>query len=179
MGRLIVSNLMTLDGFFEGPNHQLDWFVFDEDFFAYSKDLLRSAGTLVFGRVTYEHMASYWPSAPKEEIADKMNSLPKIVFSKTLEKVEWNNSRLARSDATEEIAKLKEQPGENILLGSATLASSLLQLGLIDEYRLILNPILIGSGRPLFKGIRSEVRLSLQKTNVLRSGVIVLYYQNA
>jgi dihydrofolate reductase len=179
MGNLIVSNLMSLDGFFEGPNHELDWFVLDEDFFAYSRALLREADTIIFGRVTYEHMAGYWPTAPKDEIADGMNSLPKIVFSKTLEKVEWDNSRLVRGDAAEEIAKLKRQPGTNIILGSATLASSLLQEGLVDEYRVILNPVLIGSGNPLFKGIKQKLRLKLQTTKLLGSGTIVLYYQKA
>jgi dihydrofolate reductase len=179
MGKLIVSNVMSLDGFFEDSNKKLDWFVLDEDFFAYSRDMLRSAAALVFGRVTYEHMASYWPSAPKDEIAEKMNNLPKIVFSRTLEKAEWNDSRLAEGDAVDEITRLKQQSGNAIILGSATLASSLLQLGLIDEYRVILNPILIGSGHPLFKGIRDRVRLKLQETKLLSSGGVVLYYQKA
>ena len=180
MRKLIVSNLMSLDGFFEGPNKDLDWFVLDEDFFAYSRDLLRSVDVIVFGRTTYEHMAAYWPSAPKDEIADKMNNLSKIVFSRTLEKAEWNNSRLVRGNAAEEVAKLKQRPGKDmVILGSATLASSLLQLGLIDEYRVILNPILLGGGNPLFKVLKNRIRLTLQKTRLLRSGVVVLYYQKA
>jgi len=140
--------------------------------------MLRSVDTIVFGRVTYQHMAAYWPTAPRDEIADKMNNLPKIVFSRTLEKAEWTNSRLVKVDATEEITRLKHQPGKDlVILGSATLASSFLQAGLIDEYRVILNPVLIGSGNPLFKGIKQKLRLKLRKTKLLSSGTIVLYYQ--
>jgi len=171
---------MSLDGFFESSSKKLDWFVPDEEFFEYSKDLLRSVDTIIFGRVTYQHMAGYWPAAAKDEIADKMNNLPKIVFSRMLEKAEWNNSTLVRTNVAEEISKLKQQPGKDmVILGSATLASSLLPLGLIDEYRVILDPVLIGRGNPLFKGIKQKLRLKLQKTKLLSSGVIVLYYQKA
>lgn len=180
MRRLIVSNVMSLDGFFESLEKKLDWVVLDEDFFAYARDMLRSADTLLFGRATYEHMAAYWPSAPKDEIAGAMNHLPKVVFSRTLERAEWDNSRLVKGDAAEEIAKLKQQPGkEMVILGSAKLASSLLPLGLIDEYRVILNPILIGAGHPLFEGTQDRIRFKLQKTRLLSSGVVVLYYQKA
>ena len=180
MRKLIVSNLMSLDGFFEGLNHELDWFVRDEEFFAYAREMLRAVDTIIFGRVTYQHMAAYWPSAAKDEIADAMNHLPKIVFSKTLDKAEWNNSRLVKADAAEEISKLKQQPGKDmVILGSAMLASALLQKGLIDEYRVILTPILIGAGYPLFKGIHSRIRLKLTRTKLLSSGVAVLYYQKA
>jgi dihydrofolate reductase len=143
MRRLIVSNLVSLDGFFEGANKELDWHVVDEEFFAYAKDMLHNADTLLFGAATYELMAAYWPTAPPDEIADKMNSLPKVVFSKTLKNVSWNNSRLVSSDdIEEEVSKFKEEPGRDIvILGSAQLASFLLPLGLIDEYRVILNPV--------------------------------------
>jgi dihydrofolate reductase len=180
MRKVIVSNLVSLDGFFEGTNKELDWFVVDHEFFEYAKDMLRSADTLLFGRVTYQHMANYWPSAPADEIADKMNNLPKIVFSKTLQKVEWKNSRLVQDNIGEEISKLKQQPGKDmVLLGSAKLASELLQLGLIDEYRVILQPVLLGSGNPLFKEIKERIKLKLAGTKSFGSGVVVLYYQQA
>jgi dihydrofolate reductase len=180
MRRVIVSNVVSLDGFFEGPNKEMDWIILDEEFFAYAKDMLRSAGTLLFGRTTYQHMAGYWPFAPKDEIADYMNNLAKVVFSGTLEKAEWNNSRLVKTDAAEEVLRLKQQSGKDIvILGSATLASFLLQQGLIDEYRVILNPVLIGAGNPLFKGIKQTLRLKLQQTKLFASGVVVLYYQKA
>ncbi len=102
---------MSLDGFFEGPKKELDWFVTDEEFFAYAREMLRAADTLLFGRATYQHMANYWPSAPPDEIADKMNNLPKVVFSQTLQKVEWKNSRLVRGNIAEEVSNLKNQAG--------------------------------------------------------------------
>lgn len=137
-------------------------------------------GTIIFGRVTYQHMTAYWPSAPKDEIADAMNHLQKIVFSRTLDKAEWNNCRLVKGDAVEEIAELKHQPGKDmVILGSAMLASTLLQQGLIDEYRVIVSPVLIGGGYPLFKGIKNKVRLKLKKNKLLSSGVIVLYYEKS
>ncbi|MFZ0439075.1 MAG: dihydrofolate reductase family protein, partial [Candidatus Sulfotelmatobacter sp.] len=149
MRKVIVSNLVSLDGFFEGPNNELDWHVVGEEFHEYAKDMLRNADTLVFGRATYELMAAYWPAAPHDEIADKMNGLPKIVFSKTLQRVDWNNSRLIRNNIEEEILKFKQQSGKDVvILGSAKLASSFLRCGLIDEYRVILNPVLLGGGKP-------------------------------
>ena len=180
MRKLIVSNLMSLDGFFESTDKKLDWFVVEEEFLAYARDMLRSVDAIIFGRATYEYMAAYWPSAPRDEIADAMNQLPKIVFSKTLGHAGWNNSRLVASDAGEEILKLKQQPGKDmVVLGSAALASSLLQQGLVDEYRVILHPCLLGAGHPLFKEIRGRIQLKLHKTKLLGSGVIVLYYEKA
>jgi len=176
--KLIVSNVMSLDGFFEGPNKKFDWFVPDEEFLDYAKDLLRSVDTILFGRTTYEHMAAYWPSAPRDEIANAMNNLPKVVVSRTLKNVEWNNSRLIQGDVAEEISKLKQMPGKDIVIfGSATLASSLLQLGLIDDYRVILSPILLGGGSPMFTNMKHRINLKLAGTTLLKSGVVVLYYQ--
>jgi len=178
MRRLIVSNLMSLDGFFEGPNHEIDWFVVDEEFLVYARDMLRSVDTILFGRRTYEHMAAYWPSAPKDEIADKMNDLRKIVFSRTLSKAEWNNSRLVKGNIAKEVALLKQSPGKDmVILGSALLASFLLQQGLIDEYRIILDPVVLGAGNPLFAQINQRIRLKLKDAKLLASGVLILYYQ--
>jgi dihydrofolate reductase len=169
---------MSLDGFFEGPNKKFDWFAPDGEFLDYAKDLLRTVDMILFGRITYEHMAAYWPSAPRDEIADAMNNLPKVVASRTLRKVEWNKSRLLQGDVAEEVPKLKQAPGKNIVIfGSATLASSLLQLGLIDEYRVILSPILLGGGNPMFTDMKQRIDLKLGKTKLLKSGVIVLYYE--
>jgi dihydrofolate reductase len=171
---------MTLDGFFEGPNG-LDWVVLDADFFEYAREMLKEADTLLFGRKTYEHMAAHWPGAPTDEIAYKMNHLPKLVFSKTLDKVGWNNSTLVKSDYAAEISKRKQQEGKGalVILGSAKLASHFLQYGLIDEYRVILNPVLIGAGKPLFPDIKKKINLKLTRTKPLASGVIVLYYERA
>jgi dihydrofolate reductase len=169
---------MSLDGFFEGPNKKFDWFAPDEEFLDYAKDLLRTVDTILFGRTTYEHMAAYWPSAPRDEIANAMNNLPKVVASRTLKNVEWNNSRLIQGDVAEEISKLKQMPGKDIVIfGSATLASSLLQLDLIDDYRVILSPILLGGGSPMFTNMKHRINLKLAGTKLLKSGVVVLYYQ--
>ncbi len=177
MRRVLVSNLMSLDGFFEGANKELDWFSPDEEFFEYARGMLRSVDTILFGRSTYQHMAAYWPFAPAEEIADKMNGLPKVVFSNSLDTAVWSNTRLVRGDAAEEVAKLKRAAGGDMLiLGSAALASSLLQAGLIDEYRVILAPILIGAGTP-FGHFQDRLKLKLSRAQTLGSGVVVLYYQ--
>jgi dihydrofolate reductase len=178
MRRVIVSNLVSLDGFYEGPNHELNWHVVDDEFFSYAKAMLREADTLLFGAATYKMMAAYWPTAPRDEIANQMNGLPKIVFSKTLKSTDWNNSKLLSGDAAEEISRLKHLSGKDlVILGSAHLASSLLGQGLIDEYRVILNPVLIGNGKPLFPGLKQQLKLKLANVKQFASGVIVLYYQ--
>jgi dihydrofolate reductase len=178
MRKVIVSNVASLDGFFETPDKKLDWVVTDAEFFDYAKSMLRAADTLLFGRATYEHMANYWPTAPAEEIAEKMNNLPKLVFSRNLQKVEWNNSRLAKKNPEEEVSKLKEQPGKDmVVLGSATVASCLLQAGLVDEYRVILQPVLIVKGNPLFKDITERMQLKLISARAFGSGVVLLNYQ--
>lgn len=178
MRRLIVSNLLSLDGFFEGPNNEIDWFVVDKEFLAYSAEMLRSVDTILFGRRTYEVMQAYWPSAPKDEIADKMNGLPKIVFSRTLNKADWNNSRLIRENIAGEVSALKQQAGKDmVILGSAMLASFLLQEGLIDEYRIVLDPIILGGGNPLFGAVNRRIQLKLKDAKLLASGVVILYYQ--
>jgi len=142
--------------------------------------MLREADTLLFGAATYKMMAAYWPTAPRDEIADQMNGLPKVVFSQTLKSADWNNSKLVSGNAAEEIARLKRLPGEDlVILGSAHLASSLLSQGLIDEYRVVLNPVLIGNGKPLFPGLKQQLKLKLASTRQFASGVIVLYYQEA
>ena len=152
----------------------------DEEFLRHARELLRSVDTLVFGRKTYQHMAGYWPSAPVDEIADKMNGLPKIVSSKSLKVADWNNSRLVNSDAAQEVSRLKREPGRDmVILGSAALASQLLQNGLIDEYRVVPQPVLIGGGTSIFRGIDEKIRLTLTRSQSFDSGVTVLCYQKA
>jgi dihydrofolate reductase len=181
MRQLISFNLITLDGFFEGPNHDISWHNVDKEFDDFSIEQLDTAGVLLFGRVTYELMASFWPSevahANDPLVADKMNSLPKVVFSRTLEKADWNNTRLVKTDVAREIAKLKQQSGKDLFLfGSADLATTLIKLGLIDEYRVLLNPLVLGKGSPLFKGIDQPFTLKLIKTRTFQNGNILLYY---
>jgi dihydrofolate reductase len=188
MRKVILSNMVTLDGFFEGPNKELDWHIVDEEFNQYAIDLLSNVDALLFGRVTYQLMADYWPAAatnpstPKSdlEIADKMNNLPKIVFSKTLQEVKWNNSRLVKENIAEEISKMKTQPGKDmVIFGSGSIVSTFMQLGLIDEYRIIVNPVVLGNGNPLFKGINDKQNLKLLNTRVFDSGIVILFYEPA
>ena len=179
MRKVIAWEMVTVDGYFEGPNRNIDWFVFDDELEKYILETQMSADTLLFGRVTYQMMAAYWPSA-EGRIADFMNAAPKVVFSRTLDRVEWNNTTLVRDGIPAEIAKLKQQPGKNIFLfGSANFASTLTQHGLIDEYRLGVNPVVLGSGRPLFNGGRKELGLKLLETRPLKSGVVILHYEPA
>jgi dihydrofolate reductase len=178
--KVIVSNVASLDGFFESRSKELDWVLTDAEFFEYAKGLLRTVDTLLFGRATYLHMASYWPTAPVDEIADKMNNLSKIVFSKTLLKADWNNSTLVASNIEEEVSRLKGQPGQDmVIFGSAMLASALLRWGLVDEYRVILQPVLLGSGSPLFRDITERIRMKLISARSFGSGVVLASYQRA
>ncbi len=179
MRKVIVSNLVTLDGFFEGPNGELDWFVVDDDFFDYVKEMFKTVDTMLFGRKTYEMMAAYWPSAEDNDatITHLMNKLPKIVFSKTLNNASWNNSRIVKENIAEEIHEMKKLPGKDLVIfGSSEIISFLKKEGLIDEYRIILNPVILGEGNPMFKNLEDKKNLILFKTRNLKSGVIILYY---
>jgi dihydrofolate reductase len=145
---------------------------------------LNSAGGLVFGRVTYQMMASYWPTPAAiendSEVAGLMNRLPKVVFSRTLDKAEWNNTKLLKGAerVAEEISDLKQPSGKDLLLfGSADLAATLTRLGLIDEYRLMVNPVVLGKGRPMFQDIDQKLDLRLLQTKTFQSGNVLLYYR--
>jgi dihydrofolate reductase len=178
MRRILVKNHMTLDGFFEGPSREIDWFAFDQQQFDDSLALLNSVDALLFGRTTYEMMRAYWTVAPPDPICDKMNSLPKFVFSSTLQSADWNNTRVISGDIAEETLRLKQQPGgDMVVLGSGRLASLLLERGLVDEYRLYLTPIVLGSGNPLFQQISQKINLKLVNQKIFRSGVVALLYQ--
>ncbi len=172
-------NLVSLDGFFEGAKSwDLGWdeSVWGDELERLSIDQLKSADMLLFGRVTYEGMASYWPSA-KGEVADRMNNIRKVVFSRTLEKASWNNTKLVKGNAAEEVAKLKEQNGKDLFIfGSANLSSTLVRHHLIDEYRLCLAPIVLGAGTPLFKASPETMKLKLIEARPLKSGGVILRY---
>ncbi len=174
--------MVTLDGFFEGPKSwEIDWheYVWGEELEQFSIEQSKSVGMLLFGRVTYQGMAAYWPSATGE-IADIMNNIPKIVFSRTLERADWSNTRLVKGSAEEEVARLKQEPGKDLFIfGSANLTSTLMRHGLIDEYRLGLNPLILGGGNPLFKPSPARMKLKLLEARPLRSGVLLLRYQPA
>lgn len=179
MRKLIMWNIITLDGYFEGnqnwdlPFHDVVW---GQELEKLSIEQLNSADYLVFGRVTYEGMAAHWQKE-KGEIADLMNKIPKVVFSTTLKSVAWNNATLIKENASAEIAKLKEQGGRDMyVFGSANLSDTFINDNLFDEYRIGIAPVILGSGRPLFRqGIASK-NLSLVATQQLLTGGVVLKY---
>lgn len=179
MRKLITWNLVTIDGYFEGrKSWDIDWhnYVWGEELEEFALEQSKSTDMLLFGRVTYEGMAAYWPSE-KGEIADFMNNTPKVVFSKTLKQADWKNTRVMRENASEEVARLKQQPGKNLaIFGSAKLSSTLMKDGLIDEYQLGLTPILLGGGNPLFKP-GERMNLKLVEARPLKSGCVILRYQ--
>ena len=184
MRKLLFFMLVTLDGYFEGPNHDISWHNVDEEFNDFAIDQLDEVGMLLFGRETYELMAQFWPSPEAmrddPQTAERMNKLPKIVFSQTLDKAAWQNTRLVKKDAVAEIRKLKDEPGKDlIILGSSNLAVSLIGEKLIDEFRILVNPLALGKGTALFQGISQRLDLHLLRTRVFQSGNILLVYQPA
>ena len=178
MRKVILWDMLSLDGYFEGPEKGgLDWFHFDEDLEEYILETQQSADTLLFGRVTYEGMAAYWPSA-EGQIAEFMNGVPKVVFSRTLEQADWNNTTLVKVNAPEAVSKLKQRPGGDIFVfGSADFSATLMEHGLVDEYRFGINPVVLGSGVPFFKGSRERRDLKLLEAKPLRSGLVILHYK--
>lgn len=181
MRKLVVSEWMTLDGVFDADTMK-EWFEpYDsEDRQNYIKENVLTSDAFLVGRVTYEMLASYWPNQKNNEmgIADRLNSAPKYVVSSTLKKAEWNNSTIINEDVVEEVTKLKQQPGQDILMfGSATLVQSLMEADLIDEYRFLVHPTIMGGGKRFFKEGMVATKLKLVKTKTLNSGVILDCYQ--
>jgi len=180
MRKLIAAINMTLDGFCD---HTAG--IADEELHQHYNDLLRNADTLLYGRITYQLMESYWPSVvknptgnkPIDEFAVLIDNISKWVFSRTLRQVTWKNTTLKKEVIKEEILDLKRREGKNILVGSPTLIVTMAQLNLIDEYQLAVHPIILGRGLPLFKNIRDKINLTLLKTKTFGSGVVALYYE--
>jgi dihydrofolate reductase len=181
MRKLFSFNMVTLDGFFEGPNGEIDWHnAGNEEFNEFAIEQTGSVDTLLFGRKTYQLMASYWPTETAIRadpmVADLMNRLSKIVFSTTLEHVDWNNTRLVRENAQQEIRNLKTQAGRDMaIFGSANLVSTLMDV--IDEHRVMINPILLRHGTPLFKNTGDPMNLKLVNVRPFDSGNVLLSYQ--
>jgi dihydrofolate reductase len=180
--RLVVWDLMTLDGYFEGPSkweldfHDIAW---GPELEAYSIEQFDEIGLLLFGRVTYEGMAAHWQTA-EGTIADFMNHVPKVVFSRTLQGAAWRNTRLVATDAAAEVRRLKEDnrgEGDLFVFGSADLAASLLDAGLVDELRVGLVPVVLGSGTPFFKGRPAPLRMDPAGTRQLGPGCTLLRYR--
>lgn len=181
MRRVIVFNMISSDGYFEGPNHELDWHNVDAEFNSFAVPQLQEVDTLVFGRRTYEMMASFWPTetAKKQDpaVAGLMNTTSKLVFSRTLDSADWERTTLITEHAIDRLKELKEKPGKALLiLGSSNLCVSLLGAGLIDEIRLIVNPVVLGKGNPIFAGLHTPLRLHLLGTQTFKSNNILLRY---
>jgi len=182
MRKVGVFNFITLNGYFKGPKGDISWHKHGAEENEYAVEMLKAGSTLLFGRVTYEMMASYWPTpiAIKNDpiMAGGMNNADKIVFSRTLKKVEWNNTRLVTDNIAEEIQKMKRMPGKDMtLLGSGTIVNQFAEQGLIDEYQIMVDPVVIGDGTPIFKDIKHKLDLKLTATRTFKSGVVLLCYQ--
>ena len=201
MRKIALHQMMSLDGLMSGPDGEFDWPLADEEFEQRANELLDAADTLLLGRNTYQMFSSYWPTAVSneagtlkgsdgakfkvptsatrahDEVASKMNGYRKIVFSKTLDTASWNNSVLLRNVVPEEIRKMKEEPGKNMMiLGSAELSWEFIKAGLIDEYRIWVNPIILGKGKPLFGTQEERYNLELAGNRTFGSGLIELHY---
>jgi dihydrofolate reductase len=180
MSRLVVLQMgVTLDGYVAGPGGQINWGLPGEhpDVREWKVASLRKVGTHIMGRVTYEAMAAYWPSATGD-YAQFMNSLPKVVFSQTLPAAKWPGTRVARGDLTEEIAALKGESGGEIMAhGGAAFVQALSRLGLIDEYRLVIQPVALGNGLPLFKDLAEPLLLELAEAKTFPDGTVIHVYR--
>ena len=179
MRKVILSMMISLDGFFEAPGEdweKIDWQRADEEWDAYAVELLSGADMLLFGRTTYVGFAEFWPSQDGE-VARLLNDIAKVVVSTTLPAANWNNSRLVRDHIPEEVAQLKAQPGQDILiLGSGGLTATLTEHRLIDEYRIAVNPVVLGDGTPLFRKRADRINLRLLGTRTFASGIVELRY---
>ena len=183
MGNISVFNFITLNGYFEGPKKgEMGWHKHGEDENAFAVEMLKAGSTLLFGRITYKLMESYWPTPMALEnepaVAEGMNKAEKIVFSTTLKKAEWNNTRLVSENIIEEVRRLKKTPGKDMaVLGSGSIINQFAEQGLIDEYQLLVDPVIIGKGRTIFKGVSRQLDLKLKQTRTLKSGVVLLCYE--
>jgi dihydrofolate reductase len=174
--------LTSLDGYFEDERQSLDWHNVDPEFDRFSIEQLSSVDTILFGRKTYEMMAAFWPTeqAIQEDpvVAEHMNSLPKLVFSKSLKSAAWQNTHIIRNNEIGEVITLKQSEGGDIaVFGSSDLGVTLLQAGLLDEIRVLVNPLLLGVGKSLFTGLKQRVKLTLQSRRTFSNGNVLLTYQ--
>jgi dihydrofolate reductase len=185
VSKLTVFNSVTLDGYFSGVNGDISWAhreSKDPEWEEFVVGNAKSGGVLLFGRTTYELMTSYWPTpeAMKNDpvVAERMNNLPKVVFSRTLDKASWKNTKVVQGDIAAEVRKMKKEPGKDMaILGSGSIVSQLAPTGLIDEYNIIVIPVVLGKGRTMFDGIKEKLSLKLTKTRSFRNGNVLLCYE--
>jgi dihydrofolate reductase len=185
MGKIILSNPITLDGFVEGPQRELDWVIADDELHDFYVELLHKADLLFYGRVTYELMVNYWPNAASDpnasageiRFANALNPMRKIVFSRTMKQVDWN-TQVKSEVIPEEIIKIKSETKRDILLsGGPSLARIFINSGLVDEYQLVVQPVAIGEGNSLFRGIKSTLRMDFDWSRPFSSGAVALCYR--
>jgi dihydrofolate reductase len=183
MRKVVVFNQVSLDGYFVDMNGDMSWaHKNDAEWNAFTAENASGGGQLLFGRVTYELMIQYWPTpdALKNNpvVAERINNLPKVVFSRTLDKASWNNTTLVKEGMVAEVRKMKHEPGEGmVIMGSGSIVSQLAQAGLIDEYQIVVNPIVLGAGRTMFEGIKEKLTLKLITSRAFGNGNVVLRYE--
>jgi dihydrofolate reductase len=183
MRKLSVYNSVTLDGYFAGANGDFSWaHREDPEFHEFVKENAKGGGELLFGRITYELMASYWPTplAKKNDpvVAARMNDLPKVVFSRTLDKASWNNTKLVKTGMAGAIRKMKNETGkELVIFGSGSVIAQLAAERLIDEYQIVLNPVVLGAGKTMFEGLKEKLDLKLTKSRIFSNGNVFLCYE--
>jgi dihydrofolate reductase len=184
MRRLGVFNNVTLDGYFAGRSGDISWAKagMDPELQSFVEENAKGGGMLLFGRITYEMMAGYWPTpmAMKNDpvVAERMNNLPKVVFSRTLKTATWNNTTLVNGEIAAEVRSLKSEPGEDMtILGSGSIVSQLARAGLIDEYQLVVNPVVLGDGRTMFEDLGRTLPLSLTRTRTFGIVSVFLCYE--
>lgn len=183
MRKLTVFNHVSLDGYFVDAKGRMDWaHKSDPEWSAFVASNARDAGgVLVFGRITYDMMSSFWPSPLAQQldpvVAAGMNAAEKLVFSRSMKKASWNNTRLFKRGLTQEIARLKAGPGKDlVVMGSGTIVAQLAAAGLVDSYQLVVNPLVLGKGRTLFEGVKKPIALELTGSRCFRNGNVVLSY---
>jgi len=185
MRRLVVFNSTSLDGYFTDANGDMSFAhrkEGDAEWDAFVAGNASGGGVLLFGRKTYELMASFWPTPAAAQmmpvVAERMNNLPKVVFSRTLDKAAWANTKLVKEDPVGAVRKMKTEPGEDIaILGSGSIVSQLAPYGLIDEYQIVVIPVILGRGRTMFDGVEKQTRLKLIDTRRFGNGNVLLRYQ--
>lgn len=183
MRKLAVFNHVSLDGYFVDAKGDMSWaHKQDPEWLAFMGENASGGGELVFGRVTYDLMNSYWPTPmalqQNPDVARHMNELPKVVFSRTMDKASWNNTRVVKGDLAEEVRKLKNEPGlDMIIFGSGTIIAQLAPAMLIDEYQVVVNPVILGKGRTMFENVPQKLSLKLSRSRAFGNGNVVLYYE--
>jgi dihydrofolate reductase len=183
MRMLVVFNHVSLDGYFVDMHGDMSWaHKNDAEWQAFVEENASGGGELLFGRITYELMASYWPTPAAREndpkVAEHMNNLPKVVFSRTLDNPSWNNTRLVKGDIAAEVRKMKNEPGKDmVIFGSGSIVSQLVEARLIDEYQIVVHPVALGKGRTMFDGINQKLLLKLTQTRAFGNGCVLLCYE--